>query len=230
VGFFLLILRLANLKIYYLGSFLTGLSCLARYKRSEGQGPERNIVCLSYYIAALPYPLTPETDSGLSYGREPGMTKDMNIKQISVLALAFASALAATSAGAAQRLVVEKNHSTRITLGGSAGSVIVANPDIADVTVIDSRTVYIVGKGFGNSSIVITDKAGRPLFDGEIVVTSIQKGAITVYKGLKPSLMVCSSICTSEEANTTNAAGASAPVIFSPPPAGAGGATAMVVQ
>lgn len=158
------------------------------------------------------------------------MTKDMNTKLISVLAFASAVALTATSASAAQRLVVEKNHSTRIALAGSAGSVIVANPDIADVTVIDSRTVYIVGKGFGNSSVVITDKAGRPLFDGEIVVTSVQKGAITVYKGLKPSLMVCSSICTSEEATTTNATGASAPVVFSPPAATPVGATAMVAQ
>jgi len=106
----------------------------------------------------------------------------------------------ATGASAAQRLVVEKNHSTRISLGGAAGSVVVANPDIADVNVIDSHTVYIVGKGFGNSSVVITDQMGRPLFDGEVVVTPSQKGAITVYKGLKPSTVVCANICTSDAA------------------------------
>ena len=131
----------------------------------------------------------------------------MKIKQTGIIALVFTVAVAVTAGGAsaAQRLVVEKNHSARISLNGAAGSVIVANPAIADVNIIDSRTVYIVGKGFGNSSVIITDQIGRPLFDGEVVVTASQKGAITVYKGLTPSLMVCSTTCTSEEASTGNA-------------------------
>jgi Flp pilus assembly secretin CpaC len=133
----------------------------------------------------------------------------MNSKQAGIMVLALAAAFIATGAAAAQRLVVEKNHSARISLGGAAGSVIVANPEIADVTVIDSRTVYIVGKGFGNSSVIITDQMGRPLFDGEVVVTASQKGAITVYKGLTPSLMVCSTICTSEDVGNSNAGNAS---------------------
>lgn len=138
-----------------------------------------------------------------------------------VLAAAFLSLGMASGASAAQRLVVEKNHSARISLNGAAGSVIVANPDIADVNVIDSRTVYIVGKGFGNSSVIITDQMGRPLFDGEVVVTAAQKGAITVYKGLTPSLMVCSTICTSEEGGSSNA-GTTSPVALGTPVAAAG--------
>ena len=148
--------------------------------------------------------------------------KHMNIKSTGmmafVLAAAFISSGIASSASAAQRLVVEKNHSARISLNGAAGSVIVANPDIADVNVVDSRTVYIVGKGFGNSSVIITDQMGRPLFDGEVVVTASQKGAITVYKGLTPSLMVCSTICTSEDTGSSNA-GTSSPVALGTPAA-----------
>jgi Flp pilus assembly secretin CpaC len=153
-------------------------------------------------------------------GKDFRMTKHMNSKQAGIMVLALAAAFTAfgaTGASAAQRLVVEKNHSARISLGGAAGSVIVANPDIADVTVVDSRTVYIVGKGFGNSSVIITDQMGRPLFDGEVVVTASQKGAITVYKGLTPSLMVCSTICTSEEVGSSNAANAAPPVALGAP-------------
>ena len=145
----------------------------------------------------------------------------MKIKQTGLMVLVLATAFSAFGVSAAQRLVVEKNHSTRISLKGAAGSVIVANPAIADVSVIDSRTVYIVGKGFGNSSVIITDQMGRPLFDGEVVVTASQKGAITVYKGLTPSLMVCSTICTSEEVSNNNAG--NAPVALGAPVASAGG-------
>jgi Flp pilus assembly secretin CpaC len=141
----------------------------------------------------------------------------MNSKQTGIMVLALAATFIAFGASAAQRLVVEKNHSARISLNGAAGSVIVANPAIADVNIIDSRTVYIVGKGFGNSSVIITDQMGRPLFDGEVVVTASQKGAITVYKGLTPSLMVCSTICTSEEVGSSNAGNAASPVALGAP-------------
>ena len=98
----------------------------------------------------------------------------------------------------------------------------IANPDIADVTVIDSHTVYIVGKGFGNSSVIITDQMGRPLFDGEVVVTASQKGAITIYKGLTPSLMVCSTVCTPEGSGNSNA-GTASPVALGAPLAASAG-------
>ena len=155
----------------------------------------------------------------------------MTIKPISALAFALMSLtvfLAASTATAAQRVTVEKNHTQRLALSGSAGAVIVANPEIADVTVIDSRTVYIMGKGFGNSQVTITDRAGRVLFDGEIVVTSAQKGAITVYKGLTPSLMVCSKVCVAEEVTSTNSTGSTAPAIFSSSPVA--GATPNIMQ
>ncbi|MFT4074993.1 MAG: pilus assembly protein N-terminal domain-containing protein [Asticcacaulis sp.] len=148
----------------------------------------------------------------------------MSLKPSGVLFAALCALSLAVTAGAAsagQRLVVEKNHSTRISLRGAAGSVIVANPEIADVNVIDSRTVYIVGKGYGNSSVIITDQMGRPLFDGEIVVTAAQKGAITVYKGLTPSTMICSNICTSSDGSGSgsNTTTASSPVALGAPAA-----------
>lgn len=122
-----------------------------------------------------------------------------------LLAAAIAvMALAAPSAFAGQRVIVEKNHVMRVTLSAPAGSVIVGNPDIADVNVVDSRTVYIMGKGFGNSAVTITGRDGKPLFDGEVVVSGVQQGAITVYKGLKPSLMVCSNVCVAQDVGDNN--------------------------
>ncbi len=125
--------------------------------------------------------------------------------------------LMAGVAQAGQKLVVEKNHVMRVALSAPAGSVIVGNPDIADVSVVDSRTVYIVGKGFGSSAVTITDHMGHALFDGQITVTAVQAGAITVYKGLKASMMVCSTVCIEEDpaAASVPAAGsvAMAPVV-----------------
>lgn len=130
-----------------------------------------------------------------------------NVKLTLAASFVASLVLMAAPAFAGQRLSVEKNHTMRVTLREPAGSVIVGNPEIADVNVVDSRTVYIMGKGFGSSSVVITSRDGRPLFDGEVAVTSARKGAITVYKGLKPSLMVCSTICIAEDATPGNTTG-----------------------
>jgi Flp pilus assembly secretin CpaC len=110
-----------------------------------------------------------------------------------------AGAIAAGAAQAGQSVTVEKNHMVRVALRGSAGSVIVGNPDIADVNVVDSHTIYIIGKGFGSSAVTVTDAAGRSLFDGEVVVTGAQRGGVTVYHGLKASSVVCSNVCISAD-------------------------------
>jgi Flp pilus assembly secretin CpaC len=118
-------------------------------------------------------------------------------------AVAAGVAITAGAAQAGQSVTVEKNHMVRVALRGSAGSVIVGNPDIADVNVVDSHTIYIIGKGFGSSAVTVTDAAGRSLFDGEVVVTGAQRGAITVYRGAKASSVVCSNVCISADDATS---------------------------
>ena len=162
------------------------------------------------------------------------MTQSHNMTLLSRLSLAgmnAADTFAAAGAQAAQRVIVEKNHTLRVSLAGAAGSVVGGNPEIADVSVVDSRTIYIVGKGFGSSGVVVPGRDGRTLIDGEVAVTSAQTGAITVYKGLQPSLMICSNICVADSTTLTAAAdssggGAMPSAAPSPAPAPA----AMMVQ
>ena len=135
------------------------------------------------------------------------------IRFSTLLALASAGiALGLAASAQAGGLAIEKNHTLRVALPASAGSVIVGNPDIADVNIVDSRTIYIVGKNFGSSAVTVTGRDGRPLFDSEIVVGSQRSGAVTVYKGLTPTTMVCSTVCTPADNATTSAPAVSAPV------------------
>lgn len=102
-------------------------------------------------------------------------------------------------------IVIEKNATQRVTLKAPAGAVVVANPEIADVTVVDSYTLYIVGRGFGTSSIAVTDRAGRPLLETQVVVTSASHGTVTVYKGKEPTIMVCNTTCVAQPGSETSA-------------------------
>lgn len=123
--------------------------------------------------------------------------------------LGVAGVMAAGSAMAAQRLVIEKNHTQRVNLSTSAGSVIVGNAAIADVTVVDSRTLYIVGKGYGRSAISVTDRSGRTIWDGDISVGTPVSGGVTVYKGLKATTVICANVCYEQNEGQINDGGAS---------------------
>lgn len=157
--------------------------------------------------------------------------KMINFTKLTLMAaLVSVMGLSAAAADAGQSVIVAKNHTLRITLAGAAGSVIVGNPDIADVSVVDSHTIYIVGKGFGSSGVSITGRDGRTLFDGQVTVTSAQVGAITVYKGLKPSTMVCSNICLSDDTATAQASPSSGVSLTPAADAAPAAPAAMMVQ
>ncbi len=119
-------------------------------------------------------------------------------KSVKIVAMAGMALLAlAGQAGAAsqQLITVTRNGVQRLPLSAAAGSVIVANPEIADVNVVDSHTVYVIGRGYGASAVTILDRAGHPIFDGRVMVTAGQQNAVTMYKGSTPTVMLCSNVC-----------------------------------
>ena len=98
-------------------------------------------------------------------------------RTIRTLALGAVSALAALSAavavhaqsqGPARPLNVEIDHATRVQLRAPAGSVIVANPRIADVTVVDANTLFITGKGYGVTEVVAVDDVSLSIEKGDV--------------------------------------------------------------
>lgn len=113
-------------------------------------------------------------------------------------ALAFAAvALPGVVLAQAQPLNVGIDQSTRVQLSGPAGSVIVGNPLIADVTVVDANTLYITGKGYGVTEIVAVDGIGRTVFQSQVVVTAGNgSGQVRVWRGAQATDMACASSCS----------------------------------
>lgn len=109
--------------------------------------------------------------------------------------LIAAALIAAPVAAHAQALNVEIDRSARVQLRGPASSVIVGNPAIADVTVVDANTLFVVGKGYGVTEVVAVDAVGRTLFQREIVVTGGSTGTVRVWRGAQATEMACGSSC-----------------------------------
>lgn len=121
-------------------------------------------------------------------------------------ALIVAPVVASAQDGA---LNVEIDRSTRVQLRGAA-SIIVGNSQIADVSLVDANTMFIVGKGYGVTEVVAVDGVGRTLFKREIVVTGGSTGSVRVWRGAQATEMACGASCTpSVRSSSSSAAAAS---------------------
>lgn len=111
-------------------------------------------------------------------------------------AAGLAGGVASVAQAQARPLNIEIDSSTRIQLRAPAGSVIVANPKIADVTVVDTNTLFITGKGYGVTEIVVVDALGRPLFQSQVVVSAGSNGTVRVWRGAQATDMACGVSCS----------------------------------
>ena len=122
----------------------------------------------------------------------------IHVSRLAALAIAGSTLLAAAAAGAqSARMNVEIDQAQRVQLRGAAGSVIVGNPQIADVTVVDANTLYITGKGYGVTEVVAVDAIGRTVFQSQVVVTGATgAGSVRIWRGAQATEMACASSCS----------------------------------
>ena len=126
-----------------------------------------------------------------------------------LLALGATALLAGPGLAVAQsgRISVEIDQAQRVQLSGPAGSVIVGNPAIADVTVVDANTLYITGKGYGVTEVVAVDPIGRTVFQSQIVVTAGDgAGRVRIWRGAQSTEMACAASCSPSVRGTTGPA------------------------
>ncbi|WP_440957841.1 pilus assembly protein N-terminal domain-containing protein [Oceanicaulis sp. LC35] len=111
------------------------------------------------------------------------------------LALAFVMTLGLGSAQA-REFVVTADQAGLIRLPGDAAGVIVGNPGIADATLYDSRTLFVTGKVFGRTNLIVLDDAGRVLYTSDLVVAQPDTNMVQVFSNTdRPQSYVCAPTC-----------------------------------
>ena len=130
-------------------------------------------------------------------------------------------AIAGSAHAANLRLAL--NHSTRLPLAGPAASVVIGNPGLVDVSVVDSRTVFVSAKAPGATDVTVIDPLGRIVYRGDIVVAS--GAAVSIFSGAKQEVATCSPFC-----RTVAEGDASATMATGAPPTGAMGGVAPIAN
>jgi hypothetical protein len=116
----------------------------------------------------------------------------------------FASLLASTAAlaaglafaaPAAAGILAHIDEATAITLGGSASSVVVGNPAIADATIVDRRRIAVLGRSYGTTNVMVFDAAGRVIYNGLVTVGGPSAGHISMFRGPNVYNYACGDRC-----------------------------------
>ena len=92
------------------------------------------------------------------------------------------AALVLTQTALAGPMSVELNKTFPVHLRGKAASVVLGNPKIADVVVHDDRLLFVTGKSFGTTNLLVFDKEKRQIFSSEITVIADEANLVTVNR------------------------------------------------
>ena len=93
-------------------------------------------------------------------------------------------------------LPVSAGQASYVSLAGPVRDIVVGDPSIADVSVVNDRTLVVLGKRPGVTSLLAFGAGGRALADRQVVVSENGGGGVTVYRGATASNYACAAQCT----------------------------------
>jgi Flp pilus assembly secretin CpaC len=112
------------------------------------------------------------------------------------LSAAFAAGLLMTWPAHAEPVIVKVDQAKMINIAGQAGTVVVGNPNIADVSVRGSQ-VFVHGRTQGATNLIILDRDGNQLAMVEVNVDTQGGQPVAVFRGGPRNSYNCAPICES---------------------------------
>ncbi|ALN71952.1 pilus assembly protein N-terminal domain-containing protein [Aureimonas sp. AU20] len=110
---------------------------------------------------------------------------------VACLALGASLASAASPGG----LDVAVDHARILKIPRAAGTIIIGNPSIVDVTVHDAETLVLTGRSYGVTNVVVLDPGGEVVLDDDVTVTSREDRSVRVYRQASRTTYSCSPHC-----------------------------------
>lgn len=97
--------------------------------------------------------------------------------------LSTAATAEETAAAPQTQMRVTTDQSALLHLDRPAKTVIIGNPAIADAQLVNDRTIYVLGRMFGNTNIIAIDADGGEVINTGVTVGAADSQQVTVYRG-----------------------------------------------
>jgi Flp pilus assembly secretin CpaC len=78
---------------------------------------------------------------------------------------------------------VDYEQSTVVHLDKPVKTVLVGNPLIADAMLVNEKTIYVLGRMFGNTNIIAVDDTGAEIWNSRVTVGTPTMAQVTIYRG-----------------------------------------------
>jgi Flp pilus assembly secretin CpaC len=119
----------------------------------------------------------------------------MRAMRFVVAAVAAVGLLAASGAAYARDIRVALDQAFPIRLAESAEGVAIGNPSIAGVSVQNDRFLFVTGRSYGSTNLVVVGAGGRVLYSGRVVVTPDETNVVMVTRGVETARLECTPLC-----------------------------------
>jgi Flp pilus assembly secretin CpaC len=117
------------------------------------------------------------------------------VRWLQSVAAAFALSLTAAAPASAEEIRVAMDQAVPMRLAAPAEGVAIGNPSIASVTVQNDQLLFITGRSYGSTNLVVVGADARLLFAGRVTVSADETGAVMVTRGVETSRMQCTPVC-----------------------------------
>lgn len=91
---------------------------------------------------------------------------------------------------------VELNKTEIVRLAEPAAAVSIGNPKIADISVHSADTIFVLGRGYGQTNLIVLNGMGETILDADIQVTApVSVGNVRLYSGRDRETYSCAPHC-----------------------------------
>jgi Flp pilus assembly secretin CpaC len=82
-----------------------------------------------------------------------------------------------------------------IRLSEAAEGVAIGNPAIAGVSVQNDTFLFVTGRSYGATNLIVVGANGRLLYSGRVVVTPDETDVVMVTRGAETARLECTPLC-----------------------------------
>lgn len=114
------------------------------------------------------------------------------MKKWIVAALAAAAVAGVAHAGEVQ---VALDQSRPISLPDSATGVVIGNPSVAGVSIQNDRLLFVTGRSYGSTNLIVVGPTGRPIFETRVTVIPDETNVVMLTRGAATARLDCNPLC-----------------------------------
>jgi Flp pilus assembly secretin CpaC len=110
-------------------------------------------------------------------------------------AAVFTVGLMIAGAAQAQEMRVALDQSRAIELNQPISGVVIGNPGVAGVSVQNDRLLFVTGRSYGQTNVIVVGANGKPILERRITVVPDESNVVMVTRGAATARMECTPLC-----------------------------------